>query len=139
MHLTPAVFNLALAVPKWCCLCAKSHGCHEDVHAAPCSCSSLAVSVLGTEALESWSVESGCQGTTCSHASKSASLENGVAVCAQAVGSGSWILVSLESCVAKAVAGNAGGVVQPTHRSTVPVGVQSQIPDWLTLNWVRGL
>lgn len=54
------------------------------------------------------------------HSSQPANLENNEAVCAQATGPGSRILVSPESCMAKAVAGNAGGIVQPTHRNTVP-------------------
>lgn len=71
-------------------------------------------------------MEFGCQGTTHAHSSTSANLENSKAVCAQASGPGSWVLVSLESCVAIVMAGNAGGVFQPTPRSTVPVGVQRQ-------------
>lgn len=71
-------------------------------------------------------MESGCQGKTYTHSSKSANLESSKAVRAQAIEPGSCSLVSLESCVAKAMAGDAGGVVQPTPRSAVPVGVQSQ-------------
>lgn len=60
--------------------------------------------------LKLWNLESGCQGATLTHSSKSVNLEHSEAVCAQATGPVSRVLVLLESCVAKAVAGDAGGL-----------------------------
>lgn len=86
--------------------------------------------------LKLWNLESGCQGATLTHSSKSVNLEHSEAVCAQATGPVSRVLVLLESCVAKAVAGDAGGVDHLSHRSSVPVGVQSQRSDCSTLGLV---
>ena len=130
--MTPTVFNSVLAVPKQCCLCSESHSCHQYVHAALSSGSSLVMSILGTETF--LGNEAGCQETTCIRVSRSASLENRVTACAQAIRHCCQTVVSLESCVAK-TGRKCWSYRPPTNRSNVALSVQ----NWTSYLFKAGL